>query len=162
MGTGLACRCGLVVVACAGLCLSAGCDSNHHFEDDAPWFTGEYIDPSGPAGSVRLRISEDGTFTMVLCARGAQGAVDVEDEIGHGSWTSLGDGVELDGGTWRASLSSDDVPVFLAGRADTLAGLRWTTVSGSGPVESGRFMLYREFAEFVHPPGGFGTSTGGM
>ena len=157
-----ACRLGSLVIACAALCLLACCGSDEPVEGGAPWFIGEYIDPTGPAGAVRLRMSEDGTFAMILCARGPQGTVDREDEIGHGSWSSLGDAVELDGGDWKAALRSDEVPVSVPGRADTVAGLRWSTIAGSGPVESGRFMLYREFADFVHPPAGFGTSTGGM
>jgi len=52
------------------------------------------------------------------------------------------------------------VPVSLAGRSDTLSGLRWTTTSGTAPVDTGRFMRHQEFADFVNPPAGSGCEGG--
>jgi len=72
----------------------------------------------------------------------------------------MGDGVELHGDRWVAVLVTDEVPVSLAGRSDTLSGLRWTTTSGTAPVDTGRFMRHQEFADFVNPPAGSGCEGG--
>ena len=139
------------------LTLAVGCDSTGMTEGDSARFVGTYVDPSGPVGTIRLDVHAGGTFTLTLCERGFGDPTEGEREIARGSWTPLGEGIELDAEEWRATLVSHSVPVTIAGRTDTLPGLRWISESESAPLKSGRLVRRREFDEFLHPPEGSGT-----
>ena len=152
----------LLLASFVVLSLLVGCDSGKRAGTGSAWFVGEYIDPCAEGGAARLTISGDGTFALRLGDQTDAAAVDGGREVGRGSWVSLGDGVELDGGSWRARLDADEITVSVPERADTLSGLRWTVVSGASPLAVGGFLRYQEFADFVNPPGGFGTSSGGL
>jgi hypothetical protein len=152
----------VIVAACLVVVFQAMGGCNRASDAPAPWFTGEYIDPSHSAGTVSLNVREDGTFTLHVSPHTASAGDSEAREIGRGSWKSLGDGVELDGGSWAAALVTDDIRVMLPGRSDTLQGLRWKVTRGPAPVDSAGFVPYREFADFVTPPGGSGSSGGGL
>jgi hypothetical protein len=150
----------LLVYPSAGLL--AGCGSADRPATAPPWFVGEYVDPSHPTGALQLSVSEDGTFVLVARehwdrAREGQGG----DAV-RGEWKSQGDGLRLTGEGWSAALVTHEVPVSIRARRDTLSGLRWSEATGSAPLESAQFVKYQEFHDFVRPPEGFGTSTGGL
>ena len=153
-----------VAVALAALALAAaGCATDEERAEALPWFVGEYVDPSYPGGAVRLAVLPDGSFTLTQRGHWCDGEEDeVRREIANGSWTSLGDGVELQGDAWSAVLVSDEIAVALPGRSDTLPGLRCEESTGPALMDSVRLLRYREFADFVRPPEGSGSSTGGL
>lgn len=144
-----------------GLVGPVGCGQGEALRTPAPWFVGEYVDPSHPDGAIRLKVLPDGTFT--LARRGNWEEDDESDVVvASGRWTSEGDGLTLDGDGWGATLISDEISVTLPGRTDTIPGLRCTEAFGSTLMDSVRLMRYRDFADFVHPPQGSGSSTGGL
>jgi hypothetical protein len=151
-----------LILFCAVACSFAGCSSEEPPLETIPWFVGEYVDPSHPGGAVRLDVSRDGTFTLTQCEHWEAEGEDSGTEIARGRWASLGDGLELQGDEWSAALMSDEIAVTLLSRSDTLPGLRCTETRGSALLDSVRLMRYRDFADFVHPPEGSGSSTGGL
>jgi hypothetical protein len=131
--------------------LVSGCGSTDTAEDETAHYIGAYVDPSATGGAVVLEIQGGSRFTLRLEA--AQ-----DDEVlAEGSW-ALGEGsIDLDGGTWSASLKPDEIPVSITGRRDTLHGLRRVSVTETGPLSSARFVRRQEFRDFLYPPEGFGS-----
>jgi len=154
--------CWLAIALSALICL-AGCDSSGRSEGALPWFVGEYVDPSAADGPVGLSIREDGTFAITRHDRASDEMSDGEQEIASGVWGQLQPDVELHGDGWTCVLSAMEVPVSLLARSDTIAGIVVQVTSGSSPLPTGRRLVrHSEFARFVNPPGGSGSSTGGL
>ena len=151
---------GIAVLGVASLL--AGCQSGEVQQTEAVRFVGSYVDPLHSGGTLRLDLSEDGTYTIVLCEGESQDAVSQEQEITRGSWAALGGGVRLSGTDWDVTLLPERIPVSFPGRSDTLSGLQCTEASGPAPVAASRFVKQGEFRDFINPPGGFGTSSGGL
>ncbi len=118
----------------------------------------EYVDPAGPGGTTTLLLYEDGGFQLRECPREACDSGALSELIAEGEWERSESIVALSTGDWEAMFVSAIVPLELRGRSDTLRGLQWMQSSSETPVDSCRFVERSEFADFIHPPEGSGTS----
>lgn len=118
----------------------------------------EYVDPAGPGGAIVLLLYEDGTFQLRRCPRESCDSDAPSDLVAVGEWERSEGIVVLSTGDWEAMFVSAIVPVSLNDRGDTLRGLQWMQSSSETPVDTCRFVPRADFANFIYPIEGSGTS----
>ena len=121
----------------------------------------EYVDPAGPGGTTTLLLYEDGGFQLRHCPRELRDSDAPSDLVAEGEWERSEGVLLLSTSDWEAMFVSAIVPLRLDDRGDTLRGFQWMQSSSETPVDTCRFVLRSEFADFIYPLEGSGTRQAG-
>jgi hypothetical protein len=117
----------------------------------------EYIDPAGPRGANVLLLYEGGGFELRQRPRDLSHADAPSELVAEGTWARSEGVLVLSTDEWEAMFVAAIVPLSLNRRADTMRGFQWMQSSRECPVDTCRFVLRSEFAEFIYPLEGSGT-----